>query len=205
MSLTAVKIANILLLFLEMAVPALMFLDKFQLRKHWLPRLFFVFTLTVVASWGLVWVKDCTMAHMVFSYENMVPHLLITSFFQLVSECVVLCLAALSISVMAEVSWMNVVFVCCTAFSMQSIAESMATLSVWIQSGQYYRLMQFLENLPYAAMYLAVFTSVYISCYFFVIQKYTFEDQAPFDHSIPYHFYICLSVLLLFCDQKVHL
>ena len=203
MSLTAVKIANILLLFLEMAVPALMFLDKFQLRKHWLPRLFFVFTLTVVASWGLVWVTDCTMAHMVFSYENMVPHLLITSFFQLVSECVVLCLAALSISVMAEVSWMNVVFVCCTAFSMQSIAESMATLSVWIQSGQYYRLMQFFENLPNTVVYLTIFTSVYLFCYYSVIRKYTFEEQAPSDRSITSCTIALLSVSIILGSVQI--
>ena len=200
---TYVKIANILLLFLEMEIPALLFLSKFQLRRHWLLRLLFVCVLTVAASWALVWIKDHTMARLPFSDENMTPYLFTTSAFQLLNECAVLCLVALSVSVTAEVSQMNVVFICCTAFSMQSIAESIATLAVWVRLSRYYRLMQFLENLPYAAMYLAVFTSVYISCYFFVIQKYTFEEQAPFDHSITRCTIALLSVSVILGSVQI--
>ena len=200
---TFVKIANILLLFLEMEVPALLFLGKFQLRKYWLLRLLLVCGLTVAVSRGLVWVKDRVMASLPLSAENMTPYLFTTSSFQLLNECAVLCLVALSVGATAEVSQMNVVFICCTAFSMQSIAESIATLSVWVRLGRYYRLMQFLENLPYAAMYLAIFTSVYLFCYYFVIQKYTFEEQAPSDHSITRCTIALLSVSIILGSVQI--
>lgn len=171
-----IRVINLTLFVVELAVPTGLFIRKLNFRRFWGLWLFLGLLAVVAASFLITWLKEVILSSIdtsVFSFLYFVLTYLLTMLSQVIFfvlyDCMVYCVFKTSI--------FNTLFIGCMSFFAQSIASSLFSLYLRIRGFEAVFLMRAFNDPVNIAVFFCIYAAVYVLYYFIFVRKYESGDE----------------------------
>lgn len=159
-----------LLMAAELIATIAMFNRKLSKRKHWLP----LTVLSVAASVGVIWLVCWTKGAILKQlYANRLHNsmFLVASSTSLLTQIVILGLYVDILLCLFDTSPYNAVFIGCTAFAMQNIAQCLYMLCAYARGNVPLFTTSLILEPENLFLFLLFFIIVYVGCYFIFVRR----------------------------------